>query len=152
MKKGDEISTPLGRMTVYPDGDSIFLEKVHTDPSGREIKISVQVDGVDSIPSARFLFISSILDSLEKHLGAAVEYLRDTCNSHPEEFGFDPHSFVRLDDSRKIAGRPDLMFWEKENWGIIFRDNVFPSSQEIGISVEFDGREIIDYNTLEDLE
>lgn len=132
----------------YDDSDDVSFFRAFLKAENNE-KIFVSIKAKEqSIRDIDFEFIIEILFNLSKYQLRAKEFLFKSCNSSPVGFGFSeiPKS-LKIEN---IVSHPELMFWKKNHWSIIFREGLLPICDPYGILVNFQEDRVLDYENLMD--
>lgn len=98
-------------------------------------------------------FIAEILKDRKAYEEKAVEDIREKLTSKPELFGLSKEDAKRLSKIEELPfGCPQFTFYENKEWAIIFLENEMGIGEPFGISVNYDGNELIGVYDLSDSE
>jgi len=98
-------------------------------------------------------FIAKIIQNWKAYEAKAIEDIREKLTSEPKLFGLSKEDAERLSKQNSLPfGCPQFTFYEKREWAIIFLENEMGIGEPFGISVNYDGDELIGVDDLSDSE
>lgn len=98
-------------------------------------------------------FIAGITLKWKAYEEKALADLREKLTSEPELFGLSKEDVESLSKQNSLHfGYPQFTFYEKREWAIIFLENDLGIGEPFGISVNYDGEELIGVYDLSDSE
>lgn len=98
-------------------------------------------------------FIAKIIQNWKAYEEKALADLREKLTSEPDLFGLSKEDAERLSKQNSLPfGCPQFTFYEKREWAIIFLENEMGIGEPFGISVNYDGDELIGVDDLSDSE
>ena len=98
-------------------------------------------------------FIAGITQKWKAYEEKALADLREKLTSEPELFGLSKEDVESLSKQNSLHfGYPQFTFYEKREWAIIFLENDLGIGEPFGISVNYDGEELIGVYDLADSE
>ena len=98
-------------------------------------------------------FIAKITQNWKAYEEKALAHLREKLTSEPELFGLSKKDAENLSKQNSSPfGCPQFTFYENKEWAIIFLENDLGIGEPFGISVNYDGDELIGVYDLSDSE
>lgn len=98
-------------------------------------------------------FIAKIIQNWKAYEEKALADLREKLTSEPDLFGLSKEDAERLSKQNSLPfGCPQFTFYEKREWAIIFLENEMGIGEPFGISVNYDGDELMGVDDLSDSE
>ena len=98
-------------------------------------------------------FIAKITSDWKAYEEKALADLSEKLTSEPKLFGLSKEDAERLSKQNSLPfGCPQFTFYENKEWAIIFLENDLGIGEPFGISVNYDGDELIGVYDLSDSE
>lgn len=130
-------------------------EKIHCwhgELEGSELGFDIILE-TSKLDQADEDFIAKIIQNWKAYEEKALADLREKLTSEPDLFGLSKEDAERLSKQNSLPfGCPQFTFYEKREWAIIFLENEMGIGEPFGISVNYDGDELIGVDDLSDSE
>ena len=130
-------------------------EKIHCwhgELEGSELGFDIILE-TSKLDEADADFIAKIIQNWKAYEEKALADLREKLTSEPDLFGLSKEDAERLSKQNSLPfGCPQFTFYEKREWAIIFLENEMGIGEPFGISVNYDGDELIGVDDLSDSE
>lgn len=98
-------------------------------------------------------FIAEITQNWKAYEEKAIEDIREKLTSEPEFFGISKEDADSLSKLKDLPFNcPQFTFYENKEWAIVFLENDLGIGEPFGISVNYDGDELIGVYDLSDSE
>ena len=98
-------------------------------------------------------FIAKIIQNWKAYEAKAIEDIREKLTSEPELFGLSKEDADSLSKLKNMPfSCPQFTFYENKEWAIVFLENDLGIGEPFGISVNYDGDELIGVYDLSDSE
>lgn len=140
----------LGKLEYLESPEQIHCW--HGELEGSELGFDIILE-TSKLDEADADFIAKITQNWKAYEEKALADLREKLISEPELFGLskkDADSLSKLKDLPFNC--PQFTFYEKREWAIIFLENEMGIGEPFGISVNYDGEELIGIFDLSDSE
>ena len=130
-------------------------EKIHCwhgELEGSELGFDIILE-TSKLEEADADFIAKIIQNWKAYEAKAIEDIREKLTSEPEFFGISKEDADSLSKLKDLPFNcPQFTFYEKREWAIIFLENEMGIGEPFGISVNYDGDELIGVDNLSDSE
>ena len=130
-------------------------EKIHCwhgELEGSELGFDIILE-TSKLDEADADFIAKIIQNWKAYEEKALADLREKLTSESDLFGLSKEDAERLSKQNSLPfGCPQFTFYEKREWAIIFLENEMGIGEPFGISVNYDGDELIGVDDLSDSE
>ena len=98
-------------------------------------------------------FIVDVIQNWKCYEEKALEYIRVKLATEPELFNLSKEDGENASRLKVVPfDCPQFVFYEKQEWSVIFLENGLGVCEPFGISVEFDGKTLIGIYDLSDAE
>lgn len=100
-------------------------------------------------------FISTVIQDWKYYEEKALEYIRFKLATQPELFNLSKEDGENASKLKKLFDCPQFIFYEKQEWMIIFLENKLGVGDQYGVSVNFNGEtltNICDLSESEEIE
>ena len=130
-------------------------EKIHCwhgELEGSELGFDIILE-TSKLDEADADFTAKITQNWKVYEAKAIADLREKLISEPELFGLSKKDAESLSKQNSLPfGCPQFTFYENKEWAIIFLENEMGIGEPFGISVNYDGDELIGVYDLSDSE
>lgn len=140
----------LGKLEYLESQEQIHCW--HGELEGSELGFDIILE-TSKLDQADADFIAEIIQNWKAYEAKAIEDIREKLTSEPEFFGIskeDADSLLKLKDLPFNC--PQFTFYENKEWAIVFLENDLGIGEPFGISVNYDGEELIGVYDLADAE
>jgi hypothetical protein len=147
-----EIINPpkLGKLEYLEGPEKIHCW--HGELEGSELGFDIILE-TSKLDQADADFIAKIIQNWKAYEEKSLADLREKLTSEPDLFGLSKEDAERLSKQNSLPfGCPQFTFYEKREWAIIFLENEMGIGEPFGISVNYDGDELIGVDDLSDSE
>lgn len=140
----------LGKLEYLESPEQIHCW--HGELEGSELGFDIILE-TSKLDEADADFIAKIIQNWKAYEEKALADLREKLTSEPDLFGLSKEDAERLSKQNSLPfGCPQFTFYEKREWAIIFLENEMGIGEPFGISVNYDGDELIGVDDLSDSE
>lgn len=140
----------LGKLEYIESPEQIHCW--HGELGGSELGFDIILE-TSKLDEADADFIAKITQNWKAYEEKALADLREKLTSEPDLFGLSKEDAERLSKQNSLPfGCPQFTFYEKREWAIIFLENEMGIGEPFGISVNYDGDELIGVDDLSDSE
>ena len=147
-----EIINPpkLGKLEYLEGPEKIHCW--HGELEGSELGFDIILE-TSKLDQADADFIAKIIQNWKAYEEKSLADLREKLTSEPDLFGLSKEDAERLSKQNSLPfGCPQFTFYEKREWASIFLENEMGIGEPFGISVNYDGDELIGVDDLSDSE
>ena len=131
----------LGKLEYLESPEQIHCW--HGELEGSELGFDIILE-TSKLDQADTDFIAKITQNWKVYEEKALADLREKLTSEPELFGLSKEDEERLSKQNSLPfGCPQFTFYENKEWAIIFLENEMGIGEPFGISVNYDGDELI---------
>ena len=140
----------LGKLEYIESPEQIHCW--HGELEGSELGFDIILE-TSKLEEADADFIAKIIQNWKAYEEKALADLREKLPSEPDLFVLSKEDAERLSQQNSLPfGCPQFTFYEKREWAIIFLENEMGIGEPFGISVNYDGDELIGVDDLSDSE
>lgn len=140
----------LGKLEYLESPEQIHCW--HGELEGSELGFDIILE-TSKLEEADADFIAKIIQNWKAYEEKALADLREKLTSESDLFGLSKEDAERLSKQNSLPfGCPQFTFYEKREWAIIFLENEMGIGEPFGISVNYDGDELIGVDDLSDSE
>lgn len=140
----------LGKLEYLESPEQIHCW--HGELEGSELGFDIILE-TSKLDEADADFIAKIIQNWKSYEAKAIEDIREKLTSEPKFFGISKEDAERLSKQNSLPfGCPQFTFYENKEWAIIFLENDLGIGEPFGISVNYDGDELIGVDDLSDSE
>ena len=140
----------LGKLEYLESPEQIHCW--HGELEGSELGFDIILE-TSKLDEADADFIAKIIQNWKAYEEKALADLREKLTSESDLFGLSKEDAERLSKQNSLPfGCPQFTFYEKREWAIIFLENEMGIGEPFGISVNYDGDELIGVDDLSDSE
>ena len=140
----------LGKLEYLDSPEQIHCW--HGNLEGSELGFDIILE-TSKLDQADADFIAERIKDWKAHGEKALTDLREKLISEPEAFGLSKEEAERLSKENSLPfSCPQFTFYENKEWAIIFLENKMDIGEPFGISVNYDGDELIGVYDLADAE
>lgn len=140
----------LGKLEYLESPEQIHCW--HGELEGSELGFDIILE-TSKLDEADADFIAKIIQNWKAYEAKAIEDIREKLTSEPEFFGISKEDADSLSKLKDLPFNcPQFTFYEKWEWAIIFLENEMGIGEPFGISVNYDGDELIGVDDLSDSE
>lgn len=140
----------LGKLEYIESPEQIHCW--HGELEGSELGFDIILE-TSKLDEADADFIAKIIQNWKAYEAKAIEDIREKLTSEPEFFGISKEDADSLSKLKDLPFNcPQFTFYEKREWAIIFLENEMGIGEPFGISVNYDGDELIGVDDLSDSE
>ncbi len=140
----------LGKLEYLESPEQIHCW--HGELEGSELGFDIILE-TSKLDQADEDFIGEITQNWKTYEEKALADLREKLTSESDLFGLSKEDAERLSKQNSLPfGCPQFTFYEKREWAIIFLENEMGIGEPFGISVNYDGDELIGVDDLSDSE
>lgn len=140
----------LGKLEYLDSPEQIHCW--HGELEGSELGFDIILE-TSKLDEADADFIAKIIQNWKAYEEKALADLREKLTSESDLFGLSKEDAERLSKQNSLPfGCPQFTFYEKREWAIIFLENEMGIGEPFGISVNYDGEELIGVYDLSDSE
>ena len=140
----------LGKLEYIESPEQIHCW--HGELEGSELGFDIILE-TSKLDEADADFIAKIIQNWKAYEEKALADLREKLTSESDLFGLSKEDAERLSKQNSLPfGCPQFTFYEKREWAIIFLENEMGIGEPFGISVNYDGDELIGVDDLSDSE
>lgn len=140
----------LGKLEYIESPEQIHCW--HGELEGSELGFDIILE-TSKLDQADADFIAKIIQNWKSYEAKAIEDIREKLTSEPKFFGISKEDAERLSKQNSLPfGCPQFTFYENKEWAIIFLENDLGICEPFGISVNYDGEELMGVYDLSDSE
>ena len=140
----------LGKLEYIESPEQIHCW--HGELEGSELGFDIILE-TSKLDEADADFIAKITKNWKAYEAKALEDIREKLTSEPEFFGLSKEDSEHLSKENALSfSCPQFTFYENKEWAIIFLENDLGIGEPFGISVNYDGEELIGVYDLADSE
>lgn len=140
----------LGKLEYIESPEQIHCW--HGELEGSELGFDIILE-TSKLDQADADFIAEITQNWKTYGAKAIEDIREKLTSEPEFFGISKEDADSLSKLKDLPFNcPQFTFYENKEWAIIFLENDLGIGEPFGISVNYDGDELIGVDDLSDSE
>ena len=140
----------LGKLEYIESPEQIHCWHGELEGSELGFDIILETSKLDEVDAD---FIAEITKNWKAYEEKALADLRENLTSEPERFGLSKEDAERLSKLKDLPFNcPQFTFYEKREWAIIFLENEMGIGEPFGLSVNYDGDELIGVDDLSDSE
>ena len=138
----------LGKLEYIESPEQIHCW--HGELEGSELGFDIILE-TSKLDQADEDFIAKIIQNWKSYETKAIEDIREKLTSEPKFFGISKEEAERLSKENSLPfSCPQFTFYENKEWAIIFLENELEIGEPFGISVNYDGDELIGIYDLSD--
>lgn len=140
----------LGKLEYLESPEQIHCW--HGELEGSELGFDIILE-TSKLDEADADFIAKITQNWKTYEAKAIEDIREKLTSEPEFFGISKEDADSLSKLKDLPFNcPQFTFYENKEWAIVFLENDLGIGEPFGISVNYDGEELIGVYDLADAE
>lgn len=140
----------LGKLEYLESPEQIHCW--HGELEGSELGFDIILE-TSKLEEADADFIAEIIQNWKAYEAKAIEDIREKLTSEPEFFGISKENADCLSKLKNMPfSCPQFTFYENKEWAITFLENDLGIGEPFGISVNYDGDELIGVYDLSDSE
>lgn len=140
----------LGKLKYLESPEQIHCWHGELEGSELGFDIILETSKLDQVDAD---FIAEITKNWKTYEAKAIEDICEKPTSEPEFFGLSKEEVESLSKQNSLSfGCPQFTFYENKEWAIIFLENDLGIGEPFGISVNYDGDELIGVYDLSDSE
>lgn len=140
----------LGKLKYLESPEQIHCW--HGELEGSDLGFDIILE-TSKLDQADADFIAKITQNWKAYEEKALADLREKLTSEPELLGLSKKDAESLSKQNSLPfGCPQFTFYENKEWAIIFLENNLGIGEPFGISVNYDGDELIGVYDLSDSE
>jgi hypothetical protein len=123
--------------------------------SGARVDVDLVLDGDEDLDAVDLSLVAEVLGDVDAVLGAALEFVHESVQDHPDFFGVAGEDLAALRDAPAAElplREPRLVFYAGDEWLVVFTEGELPVCDPYGLGVAFDRRRPVRVEDLNEAE
>ncbi|WP_199440186.1 hypothetical protein [Umezawaea beigongshangensis] len=148
----------VGDLVLERGPDELRVWHVATPPtsrSGARVDVDVVLDGGEDLDAVDLALITEVLADVDAAVDAALEFVHESIQGHPDFFGVAGDDLAALRDASPAElplHGPRLVFYAGDEWLVVFTEGELPVCDPYGLGVAFDRRRPVRVEDLNEAE